>query len=259
MAGSSSERIEQRLGLHRFADLGAFPPEADPRIRPRGGGDRHADNLERPVVHDAARWRFALDPGSAHTGPQGDLVPFGDTEGVGEASLDHHAAVADPVAFGHLGLVDRGRRGVASLCPRPRPTNVLAVKVSLGDAWRLELHPDHRVRPAVVDDAGSAGQLLEAGEVGGLVEEGVPPNARHHVGPSRGLPGSLVRVVGHAAQDEPEGQHGGGPRDRQQQERGFGRASPQVPRREAADQQDAAHRLSPPVRPGRRAAPGCHR
>jgi hypothetical protein len=59
-----------------------------------GGGDRNADDLERPAV-------------------QGDRITHAHTEHVGEGGLDHHAAVADPAALDQLGLVDRRGRGVA--------------------------------------------------------------------------------------------------------------------------------------------------
>ncbi len=95
------------------------------------------------------------------------------------------------LAFGQLGLVDRGRCRVAPFCPHPRSTKLLSAQVSSGDAVRLELHRDHRVRPAVVDDAGSVGQCLQPGKVGGPAGERVPGCTGHHVGPGGGLPGAL--------------------------------------------------------------------
>ena len=66
----------------------------DRRIGRHGGGDRDADDLERPAV-------------------QGDRITDAHVERVGEGGLDHHAAVADPAALDQLGLVDRRGRGVA--------------------------------------------------------------------------------------------------------------------------------------------------
>ena len=65
-----------------------------PRIRRHGGGDRNADDLERPAV-------------------QGDRITDTHIERVGEGGFDHHAAIADPAALDQLGLVDRRGRGVA--------------------------------------------------------------------------------------------------------------------------------------------------
>jgi hypothetical protein len=86
----------------------------------------------------------------------------------------------------------------------------------------------------VVDDAGRVGQRLQSGQIGGLADVRVGRDAGDHIGPRGGVPGALVGVVGHAVQDEPEREHGGGRRDRQQEERGLGGASPQVPGGEAA-------------------------
>ena len=231
--------------------------EAHIRIWPRGGGDRHAHNLEGAAVHHTTVRLLAANPKPTDTGPQGDLVPYAEFERVGEAGLDDHSAVAYPAALGQLGLVDGGRCGVAALCPRPRSTEVLPAQVSSGDAVRLEFHPDERIRPAVVGDAGSVGQRLERGEVGGLTEDRVPAHTGDDVGPGCGLPGALVGLVGNPVQDEPEGQRGRGGHDRQQQERGFCRAPAHVSRGEAADEQEAAHRFSSPVRRARRAARWC--
>ena len=105
--------------------------EAHIRIRPRGGGDRHARNLERAAVRHTTVWPLAANHEPTHTGPQGDLVPYAELERVGEAGLDDHSAVAYPAALGQLGLVDRGRCGVAALCPHPRSAEVPLPKVRL--------------------------------------------------------------------------------------------------------------------------------
>jgi hypothetical protein len=229
------DRLHGRLGIdgrlfpwrattqlvHGLEHLGAGQAVAHIRIWPRGGGDRHADNLERAAVGHTTVWLLAANHEPTYTCPQGDFVPDAEFERVGEAGFDDHSAVAYPAALAQLGLVDRGRCGVAALCPHPRSTQVLPAQVSSGDAVRLEFHPEERVRPAVVGDAGSVGQRLERGEVGGLTEERIPSHTGHDVGPACGRPGALVGLVGHPVQDEPECDRGRGSHDRQQKERGF--------------------------------------
>src|SRR5829696_3023788 len=120
------------------------------------------------------------------------------------------------------------------------------------------------VRPDAWSDAGSAGQLLEAGKLGRLVEDGLGavggwrarmrPGAGDHVGSVGRLPGALVRVAGRVAQDEPERQRRGRRHEGDQQKRGLDPAPPEVTQGEAAHEQDAAHRpqSSSPTR-----APSC--
>jgi hypothetical protein len=88
----------------------------------------------------------------------------------------------------------------------------------------------------VGDDAGGVRQRVQVGEVGGLAAEWRRCDTRHHVRPGRRCPRALVRLLGHAAHDEPERQRGRGGRDRQQEEGGLGRAAAQVAGGEAADE-----------------------
>ena len=83
-----------------------------------------------------------------------------------------------------------------------------------------------RVWPAVTDDAGSLRHCLEAGQVGGpaSVARRGGGGRGDHIGPGRRLSGALVGLADHPVQDEPEGERGRGPHDRQQQKRGFDRA-----------------------------------
>ena len=177
------------------------------RIRRRGGGDRDTGDPERPAV-------------------QGDPIAGADAERVGERGLDHHAAAAQPAALSQLGLVDRGRCGVAALYPRVQRVAVC-----------LELGPDDRIRSAVTGDAGSVGQRLQAGEVGGHAAVGGRGDACDHVGPGRGRSRGLVWLARGLAQAKPERQRRGRGGNRQEEERGLRRAAAQVARGEAADEQ----------------------
>ena len=123
-------------------------------IRRRRGGDRDTGDLERPA--GPARLHRGLPV--AHLDvepPQGHAIPGGDAERLGEGGLEHHAAVTHPAALRRLGLVDRGRGGVAALrlCHH-------------GAAVRLELRRDRRIRTAVGHDAGLVRQGLHVGGVG---------------------------------------------------------------------------------------------
>ena len=104
---------------------------------------------------------------------QGDRITGADAERVGEGGLDHHPAAAQPAALGQLGLVDRGRCGVAALYLRFQRL-----------AACPELGPDDRVRSAVTDDAGSVGQRLQAGEVGGRAVSGCEATLATTSGPA---------------------------------------------------------------------------
>ena len=56
-------------------------------------------------------------PATRNAPAPGDRITGADAERVGESGFDHHSAAAQPAALGELGLVDRGRCGVAALVP----------------------------------------------------------------------------------------------------------------------------------------------
>jgi len=158
--------VGQRLG-GRPAHAARRDEAGRRRIGRHGGGDRNADHLERPAV-------------------QSDRITHAQIERVGEGGLDHYAAVADPAALSQLGLVDRRGPGVAP--------HGLHIRRSTGGP---KLRRGDRVRAAVADDAGIAGQFLEAGKLRG------PLDAGDHVWSVGRLPGALVRVAAASRRTSP--------------------------------------------------------
>jgi hypothetical protein len=86
---------------------------------------------------------------------------------------------------------------------------------------------------------------MERCEVGGLIANRGRVDLGDDVRPGGCRSGVLVGLGGYAVEAQAEGQRRGGGCDRQQQKDGFGRAPAQVTRREAADEQEAAHGASP--------------
>jgi hypothetical protein len=84
------------------------------RLERRGDGDPDdlkgwSDRMERPAVGPRGPcwpWPFARAVLATDKGVQTDMVPNLEIEEVGEAALDDHTAVGDPVARCELGLID---------------------------------------------------------------------------------------------------------------------------------------------------------
>ena len=202
--------------------------------RRAGRGDRDPGDRERPAA-------------------QRDPVADADAERVGEGPLEHHAAGAHPGALGHLGLVDRGRRRVAALPPRPAG----------GPPARAATVDADREGPTVPGDPGGVRQRSasvriwpRAGRPGRRSSRG---ELGHDVRARGRGPGLLVR----AGRSRRAGRaRGSAWRWRRRSPAAAARTGPGGAGgrgRPAGNEQDRAHGVSPPARRARRGCPWCRR
>ena len=138
-----------------------------------GRGDRYPGHAERPAV-------------------QRDLTAGTDAQLVSVTALEHHLTGTYPAARSHLRLVDRGRYLLAAFDPRSR-------LVAVG----LQGDERERIRPAVGDHAGRAGQGRQCCHVGGRPAGGLRrADLGHDVRSGRRGPGLLVGLVEYPVQGQ---------------------------------------------------------
>ena len=210
LSGCAGHPDEARFGEPRRMGVGVE------RRRLERSGDGDPDDLEgradRPQWPGARARPSAGTPDrtrpSTRTEPtsgqvvQTDAVPDLETEKVGEAALDDHAAVAHPMAGGELRLVDR-RGGEIP------PFGHHWIGVSVDDEVR---HRD-QVRPARGDDARCVLEVAELRGKSRLLD------GSDDVRPGGCRSGRRVRRARHAVQGEGNCERGrrGGDRDEEQQ------------------------------------------
>ena len=196
----------ERRGLKRRGD--GDPDDLEGRAdRPKWPGARARPSPGTPDwTRSTARTRS-----TSNQVVQTDAVPDLETEEVGEAPLDDHAALAHPMARGKFRLVHRRGGGVA-------PLGHHWIRVSVDDEVR---HRD-QVRPARGDDARCVCEVAELRGKSRLLD------GSDDVRPRGGRSGRRVRRARHAVQSEGNSQRGSGGGDRDEKHQRFCRIATSV-------------------------------